>query len=330
MPNGMVGSCPQLHDNGGWLIMYETRFGFRQRPFPATPDSTCYYPATGHERALGQLRQALDDRLGLAILTGDPGHGKTLAGQCLLERLGQDVVSAFLTNSHFRDRTSLLQAILYDLSLPFNDGSEQELRLRLTEFLLENCKKGRQAVLVVDEAHHLAADLLEELRLLGNLEAGSHKALHVILVGQAGLLQTLREPELAALQQRLEVRATLPPLGVEEAADYLLHHFRRAGVRPEAIVSDEALEVLAHHTRGVPRLLNQAARQALSLADAADAPYVDVEAVLEALATLGIEVSEEQETATTVSMASAASSDGCDVEETDAAFRLFDAPRQVL
>jgi type II secretory pathway predicted ATPase ExeA len=266
----------------------------------------------------------------MAVVTGEPGHGKTLAGQCLVERLGHDAVSAFLTNSHFRDRTALLQAILYDLSLPFDGGSEQELRLRLTEFLLDNCKKGRRAVLVVDEAHHLAADLLEELRLLGNLEAGAHKALHVILVGQAGLLQTLRQPELAALQQRLEVRATLPPLGVEEAADYLLHHLRRAGVRPEAIISDEALDVLARHTGGVPRLLNQAARQALTLADAADAPYVDVEAVLEALAALGIEVSDEQAPSAMVSMASVAGSDDSEAEESDGAFRLFDAPRQVL
>jgi type II secretory pathway predicted ATPase ExeA len=312
--------------------MYETRFGLRQRPFPATPDTACYYPATGHERALGQLRQALDDQQGLALLTGDPGSGKTLIGQCLLERLGRETVSAFLTNSHFRDRTALLQAILFDLSLPFADGTEQELRLRLTDFLLQNYQAGRRAALVVDEAHHLSADLLEELRLLGNLEAGANKALQVILVGQASLLQILRQPELAALNQRLEVRALVVPLGVEEAADYLLHHLRRAGGRPEAIISDEALEVLARNTRGVPRLLNQAARQALVLADAADGSYVDVEAVLEALIALGIEVVEEEETAPTVSMVAKSAGDETSdsEEESDGACRLYDAPRRVL
>jgi type II secretory pathway predicted ATPase ExeA len=310
--------------------MYETRFGFRQRPFPATPDGTFYYPATGHERAIAELRQSVDDQLGLAVLTGNPGLGKTLVCQCLLENLGSNTTTAFLTNSHFHDRTAMLQALLYELSLPFAGSSEQEVRLRLTEFLIENCKAGRQALFVIDEAHHLTTDFLEELRLFGNLEAGAHKALHVILVGQAGLLQTLSQPELGSLQQRIEVRATLPPLGIDEAADYLLHHLRRAGVRPEAIVSDEALEVLARHTSGVPRLLNQAARRALTLADAADASYVDVEAVLEALAALGIDVSEEPATAASVSMSPANSLEDADAEESEGAFRLFDAPRQVL
>jgi type II secretory pathway predicted ATPase ExeA len=273
--------------------MDATRFGMRQRPFPATPDSACYYPATGHERALSRLHQAIDEQQGLALLTGAPGTGKTLLGHCLLERLGPDTLSAFLTNSHCHDRTALLQAILYDCSLPYEGGSEQELRLRLTEFLLQNCRKHRRAVLILDEAQHLSVDLLEELRLLGNLEAGSSKAVQVVLVGQENLLETLRLPELAVLNQRLEVRTQLEPLGVEEAADYVLHHLRRAGARPEAVVSDESLELLARHTRGVPRVLNRVCREALALAEAADAAYVDVEAVLEALAAMGIEVPEE-------------------------------------
>ncbi|HYV37252.1 MAG TPA: AAA family ATPase [Gemmataceae bacterium] len=309
--------------------MYETRFGLRQRPFPVTPDSACYYPATGHERALARLRQALDDQQGLALLTGETGLGKTLVAQRLQECFGTETVAAFLTNSHFECRAALLQAILYDLSLPFDGGTEQELRLRLTEFLLQNTKAGRRFVLIVDEAQHLTADLLEELRLLGNLEAGATKALQVVLIGQTSLLETLRKPELASLLQRLEVRANLEPLGVEEAADYVLHHLRLAGARPEAIVSDEALEVLARHTRGVPRLLNQAARQALMLANDAEASFVDVEAALEALNALGIEIADEEEAAAAISMVAAAVTQESD-EESEGACRLYDAPRQVL
>jgi type II secretory pathway predicted ATPase ExeA len=268
------------------------------------------------------LQQALDDQQGIALLTGATGTGKTLAAQCLLERLGAQTVSAFITNSHLECRAALFQAILFDLSLPFEAASEQELRLRLTEFVLQNCKAGRRFVLVIDEAHHLSLDLLEELRLLCNLEAGATKAVQVILIAQPSLLETLRKPELAGLLQRLEVRVRLEPLGVEEAADYVLHHLRRAGARPEAIVSDEALEVLARHTRGVPRVLNQAARQALVLADAADASFVDVEAAMEALAELGIEVTEEEETAATVSIAARAQTESD--EETDGACRLYD------
>jgi type II secretory pathway predicted ATPase ExeA len=268
--------------------MPETRFGFQRRPFPATPDSTCYYPATAHERALERLLQALRHGEGMALLTGEPGTGKTLLLHCLLERLGPDTTTAFLTNSHLADRADLLQAILYDLSQRYRARTEQELRLRLTEYLLSGFAAGRRTVLIVDEAQHLTPDLLEELRLLGNLEAGLGKALQVILAAQPSILQTLRRPELGALSQRLVVRTRVAPLALDEAADYLLHHVRAAGARPEAVFSEEALEVLARGTQGVPRLLNQAAHQALQLAESTDAELVDAEVALEALTCLGL------------------------------------------
>ncbi len=272
-----------------------TRFGLRQRPFPATPDTVCYYPATGHEDALNQLQRGLADGEGVLILTGEPGTGKTLLCHRLLERLGGNESSVFLTNSHVRDRTSLLQAILYDLQLPWVGRSEQEMRLALIDHLLEGFAAGKSTVLIVDEAHHLATDLLEELRLLGNLEARSGKALQVVLVGQPALLATLQQPKLTALRQRIVVRSELTGLSLDEAADYLLHHVRVAGGQPEMVLLDEAVEVLARQTHGVPRLLNQAAHQAMCLAEQAGATQVDVEAALDALTMLGLETAAESE-----------------------------------
>lgn len=272
--------------------MYRQRFGLTGRPFPATPDSALYYPATGHEAALARLERGLADDEGVLTLTGPPGVGKTLLCHCLLERLGAGAASAFLTNSHFPDRTALLQAVLFELSLPYEDGGEQVLRLRLTDFLLKNCAAGRRAVLLVDEAQYLAADHLEELRLLGNLEAGRGKAFQVILVGQEGLREALAGPGLAALNQRVAVRAALEPMPLEESVDYLLHQVRRVGGRPEALFEDPALEILARAARGLPRLLNQAAHQALCVADAAELDRVDAEAALEALALLGLDTEE--------------------------------------
>jgi len=272
--------------------MYETHFGLRQRPFRATPDGGCYYPSTAHEHALQRLLRAMTDGEGLVLLTGDPGTGKTLLCQCLLERLGPDVTSAFLTQGYFAGRPSLLQAILYDLSLPHENRGEQELRLALTDFLLKNYAEGKMAVLVVDEAQHLGPDLLEELRLLGNLEARQGKALQVVLAAQPSLLGKLGRPGLASLSQRLAVRATLEPMNVQEAADYLLHQVRVAGGRPQDVFAEEALELLARGTRGVPRLLNQAAHEAMTLACSAGVRPVDAEAALEVLACLGLEVPE--------------------------------------
>jgi type II secretory pathway predicted ATPase ExeA len=244
---------------------------------------------------LARLSLGLAEGEGLVLLTGPTGIGKTLLCHCLLDRFGSDVGTAFLTNSHFPDRAALLQAILYELSLPHEGKSEQTLRLALTEYLLARFAAGKPTLLVVDEAQHLTVDALEELRLLGNLESCSGKALQMVLVGQTDLLDLLRRPELTALRQRLAIRAELGPLPLQEAADYLLHHVRVAGGRPEDVFGDEALEVLASGTGGVPRLLNQAARQALKFAEESGMGLVDVEVALEALGTLGLEMEETAE-----------------------------------
>src|SRR5262245_53448906 len=113
----------------GERSMYEAYFGLRRRPFRSTPDSDAYYPATAHEQAAERLLRAVREDEGLALLTGPPGTGKTLVCHALLERLGPEVSSAFLTNSHVGDRRALLQSILFDLSLPYEGKTEQELRL---------------------------------------------------------------------------------------------------------------------------------------------------------------------------------------------------------
>ncbi len=278
--------------------MHEQRFGLTRRPFPPTPDTALYYPATPHEAALAALTRGLAEDEGFVVLTGDAGAGKTLLGYTLLERLGEAVANAFLTNTHVVNRSALLQAILYDLGLPHEEASEQSLRLRLTDQLLKNCAAERRTLLVIDEAHHLNADILEELRLLANLEANGNKALQVVLIAKPGLTQTLAGPGLESLQQRITVRAEIGALAVEEAYDYLLHHLRLAGGKPEKIFDDTALEVIARGTHGIPRCLNQAAHQALILADEGELPKVDAEAALEALALLGMAASEDDADAT--------------------------------
>jgi type II secretory pathway predicted ATPase ExeA len=268
--------------------MLESHFGLSRRPFPSSPDHASYYPATGHEQALQSLLAGLDDGEGVMVLTGGPGTGKTLLCQCLLDRAGPDVTAAFLTHTHMPDRAGLLQAILYDLSLPYEGLSEQGLRLALVDHLVSRFEEGKRTLLVIDEAHHLGVDLLEELRLLGNLEGNAGKAMQVVLVGQPELLETLASPRLSSLRQRLVVRPTLEPMGVEEAADYVLHHLRAAGGAADDIIDGETLELIARLTGGVPRLLNQVMHHALRLSASMECPSVELECVLEALAAFGL------------------------------------------
>jgi type II secretory pathway predicted ATPase ExeA len=268
--------------------MYQAHFGLKRRPFATTPDGDYYYPATSHERALASLQAALDLE-SIALLTGEPGTGKTLLCHRLLERLGPDVNNVFLANSHLPSRTALLQSILFDLSQPYQGLSEQELRLAVMDQLLKTYEAGRRMVLVVDEAQHLNSDLLEELRLLGNLEAKDGRALQVVLVALPSLLETLNRPEAAGFRQRLAVRLALEPLDRHESADYLAQHIRAAGGRPQQIITDEAMEILAAGAHGIPRLLNQAGHQTLLLAHSANMEAVDAEVALEALSVLGLQ-----------------------------------------
>jgi general secretion pathway protein A len=263
--------------------MYESHFGLRRRPFRAIADPECYYPATTHEAAIAQLLQSIQDDEGLMVLSGSPGSGKTILCQNLIDRFPENVVSVFLTHSHFGGLPGFLQAILYDLGIPHEGKSEQELRLTLTGYILQNYEAGRKTVVIVDEAQNLPVELLEELRLFTNLEGRSGRAFQAILVGQPRILETLKQPVAAAVDHRSLVRLQLEALAPDEAADYLFHHARQAGGRPEEIFADDAVSMLASETGGNPRRLNQAAHLALRLAHAAGGEQLDVEAAIEAL-----------------------------------------------
>jgi type II secretory pathway predicted ATPase ExeA len=274
--------------------MYLEHFGLRTRPFPTTPNVDAYYPATTYEASLAQIRQALDEDEGIVLLEGEAGSGKTMMAHLLLEKLPVKWRSAFLTHCRFFGRGDLLQAILFDLGLPYQGLSEHEMRLELTRSCLEKFKQGGRTIIVADEAHLLSADQLEELRLLSNLEGKEGKAVQVVLIRLPGLFHAITKPGLEIFRQRLTVSCRLDPLSVEESADYLLHQIRRAGGRPEQLLGEDVLDILSHAARGVPRLLNQAAHCAFKLACEAGNDKVDAEAAVEAISRLGLDVGAEE------------------------------------
>ena len=146
--------------------MFEMRFGLRRRPFRPIPDTDSYFPAATHEDALRQLRRGIDDDEGIMLLTGDPGTGKTMVARKLLESLDEAVRPVLLTNSHVSRNGDLLQAILFDLGLPYQGVTEQVVRLTVTDSCLEYYREGGKTLIVIDEVQHLHPDVLEELRLL--------------------------------------------------------------------------------------------------------------------------------------------------------------------
>ena len=274
--------------------MYASHFGLRGRPFRTTPDTDTYYPATSHEVALAELRRGFADEEGILLLTGEPGSGKTLLAHRLLEEEIENTRTVLITSTLFATRADLLQAILFDLDLPYQERSEQELRLELIDSCLNYFRQGGRTFIVVDEAHHLANEHLEELRLLSNLEGNDGKAVQVLLAGLPALLEKLTEPALEILRQRLTTRAKLESFSPEESVDYLLHHVRISGGRPEQVFGEDVLDILSHASHGNPRILNQAAHLAFSLAQQAGSQVVDAEAAVEAVTRLGLDRHDEE------------------------------------
>lgn len=270
-----------------------SHFGLDRAPFRPAVDAAAYFPATSHEAARAALAAAFARREPAALIDGPPGAGKSLVVRKWLDDLLPDVPRVFIPNAHAERPAELLQAILFDLGKPYQGLSEQELRLSATEYLLDAAAGGFPTVVVLDEAQHLSLAALEELRLLGNLETRQGAVAFAVLVAQPTLRAALQGPGHALVADRVAVRCAVEPLSVEESAAYLRHQVSAAGGDPAKVFDDEAVSLLASACAGVPRVLNRAARLAFELCAEAEGEVVDVEAVMESLARLGIEAPED-------------------------------------
>jgi type II secretory pathway predicted ATPase ExeA len=272
-----------------------SHFGLARRPFRPAADPSAYFPAPGHEAAAAELDAAFSRREPFVLLDGEPGTGKTLVARRWLGRLPTAVPRTVLPTVHGARPADLLQAILFDLTQPYQGLTEQELRLAVTAHLLAAAEGGLPTVLLVDEAQHLTAEALEELRLLANLDTPAGAAAVAVLVAQPALRDALGRREYAALAQRVAARPHLEPLTTDQSVVYLRHQIEAAGGRPIEVFDAEALDLLARACGGVPRVLNQAAAAAGELAAAVGSETVDAEAAVEALGRLGVPVPDEPE-----------------------------------
>lgn len=273
-----------------------SHFGLDRQPFRAAVDPDSYFASQSHEAAIAAIASGFARRDPVVLIDGPPGVGKTLVARKWLEHLLPDVPRVVVPNARAVNPSELLQAILFDLGKPYLGLGEQELRLAVTGHLLDFAMSGSfPTVLLLDEAQHLNLAVLEELRLLGNLETRRGAALFAVLVAQPTLRDSFRNPASEPFAQRVGMRAAVEPLTAAESADYIQHQLRAAGGEPEKIVSGDAVAFLAEACRGVPRTLNRAAALAIEIAAGAGAEQVDVEAVLESLDRLGFSAAESEE-----------------------------------
>ena len=246
--------------------MYETFFKLARKPFNPTPDPVCFVPTKRHNEALAALYHGVRQHKGFVVLTGEVGTGKTLLLRCLLGLLkeSKDVAYAYLFNGRLSP-TEFLQYILSDFGLPANGKSKYELLLDLGRFLTSRGSKRMTTILIVDEAHHLSADILEEVRLLSNLETTDDKLLQIVLVGQPELDQKLDSVELRQLKQRIAVRTHLGALDAEETKRYIEQRLQIAGEEPTSspLFSEAAVSAVYRYSRGLPRLINTICENAL-------------------------------------------------------------------
>jgi general secretion pathway protein A len=234
--------------------MYKAFYNLSEKPFTLLPDPGFLYMSDKHRMAFTMLEYGLMNNAGFTVISGDIGAGKTTLIRHLLENMDREHSVGLISNTH-RSFGELLQWILLAFNLEHTDMNKVEMYQRFVDFIIDEYANNRSTVLIIDEAQNMAAETLEELRMLSNVNADKDQALQVILVGQNELRDTLKQPDMVQLAQRISVDYHLKPLSRDETANYIRHRIQVAGGNPN-IFSDIACQAVHRYSNGVPRLIN--------------------------------------------------------------------------
>ncbi len=235
--------------------MYESYYGFHEKPFALAPDPAFLFATQKHHRALTLLQYGLMNQVGFSVVTGAIGSGKTMLLRKLLQQLDDDVTVGMVSHVQCDTFEEMLRWILLAFELDYRGKDKVELSESFVEFLIKEYGEGRRVVLIIDEAQHLGPGALEQLRMLSNVNVDKHQLLQLILVGQPELLHLLRRPELEQFVQRIGVDYYLEPLEQDEVKGYIQHRLRVAGGDPE-LFDEDTYELIWRSTGGIPRLIN--------------------------------------------------------------------------
>jgi len=248
--------------------MYKKFYGLARNPFEVSPDPYFFCPTPRHTEALANLAYGVLRRKGFVVLTGEVGTGKTLLVRCLLEALTTNKVAfAYMYNPMISVQEFFTHVVNEFGLLASQIRTKSDALARLNNYLLERSRHDLTTALVVDEAQLLSWELLEEIRLLTNLETTKHKLLQIVLVGQPELEQKLDSQQLRQLKQRVGLRCNLKPLETKELHDYIHRRLKLAGANSHAaaIFPDETIAVIQKISRGIPRLVNTLCENSLLL-----------------------------------------------------------------
>lgn len=236
--------------------MYQSFYNFRDKPFSLLPDPAFLYMSRNHRMAMSMLSYGIMNQAGFTVITGEIGSGKTTLVRQLLSQIeGDDSITAGLVSNAHRSYGELLQWVLLAFRLDYKNMEKVELYQTLARFLTREFDRGNRTVLIIDEAQNLDMEALEQLRMLSNINANKDLILQLVLIGQPGLRDMLRRPELEQFVQRIAVDYHLALLDLQDTTDYIHHRLHVAGGDPNLFTTQACVSIY-YYTRGVPRLIN--------------------------------------------------------------------------
>jgi type II secretory pathway predicted ATPase ExeA len=235
--------------------VYEAFYGLTEKPFSIIPDPSFLYLSRQHSMALDLVEYGLINQAGFNIITGAIGTGKTTLIRFILNHIDRDISVGLISNTH-RDFGELLQWILFAFKQDYHGKCDVEMFETFVDFLTAEYARGHGTLLIIDEAQNMSVEALEQLRMLSNINADKDQLLQIILVGQVGLRNTLRRPELEQFAQRIAVHYHLDPLDDQETRAYIWHRLKRAGAANSELFDAAACHSVYRYTGGVPRLIN--------------------------------------------------------------------------
>jgi general secretion pathway protein A len=266
--------------------MYSKFFGLDKKPFNMTPDPAFLFLTAQHREALVGLTYSILERKGFVVLTGDAGTGKTTLLTRVLQHMPETKVQSSVILNPTLTPAEFLELALLDFGIPEVPASKAQRLVKMQKLLLEGHREGRISTLVIDEAHKLSLDVLEEVRLLGNFEQDDQKLLQILLVGQSELSDLLERSDLRQLKQRIALRFTIEPLSPDEVDQYIRYRWTTAGGAHAVPFAPETVTQIAHYSRGIPRVINALCDNALILAFGEGARVVGEKHIREAAADL--------------------------------------------